>query len=148
MTTNATTNAQDLAQALGLSGDDALFMQSVPSKLLAAIVLGQANLVAMAGEELMNRGLNTNTQWVGFNQPLAQQGSVDAFVVEEHERIEAFRQRWHQAHAINPGQFPLVMSPDNLGMWVEQLTVFDASAPFDLPASPAADQSRRRPRAG
>lgn len=106
---SARTSAQAVAQQLGLSPDDALFLQTVPNTLLAALVRGEVNLPALARAELADRGLDLRGQWVGFDMACEQlamePAHVDAFVTEEQARVEAFRTRWHEAHRINPEQY-------------------------------------------
>ena len=142
--------AQDIAQAQGLSPDEGLFLQGVPAPLLAALARGEANLMTMVREELQARGLDLNGQWVGFEQAATadpDQMSVDQFVAEEHERLEGFRQAWHSANKINPVQFPMSLPKSNWGLWGEMANDYELGTSYEVQPEPPAPRSPR-PRKG
>lgn len=153
MTTKTIQAAQDLATSLGLSSDSGLFMQALPAPFLAALARGSIDLLALAQEELANRGLDRQAKWVGFEAAqalLVPKGNItlDMFADDEHARIVAFRNRWHEANKINPEFYPLAMAEGNDGIWTEELISFDPEDPFDMPEppkEPAAKSRKRQP---
>jgi hypothetical protein len=44
------------------------YVQVLPTALLAAIARGDLDAVALAKEELDNRGVDTNGKWIGFKR--------------------------------------------------------------------------------
>lgn len=51
--------------------DELGFLQGALTKVLAAAARGEIDLNRLAREELANRGLDTQGQWVGFTQARA-----------------------------------------------------------------------------
>lgn len=147
MTTTASQHAQQVATDLGLSPDDAMFFQTLPAPLVAALARGEVNLVAMAREELQSRGLDLRGEWVG-PEPAADpdQMDVDQFVSEEHERLEGFRQAWHVAHRDNPTQFLLSLPKSNWGLWGEMANDYELGTVYEV--EPVVAIPPRRPRGG
>ncbi|WP_092320912.1 hypothetical protein [Pseudomonas saponiphila] len=45
--------------------------------------------------------------------------SLDAFVAEVQADIEGFAAEYRRQHALNPEQYPLELSDDNSGLWIE-----------------------------
>lgn len=143
--------AQQVSTDLGLSPDEGLFMQTLPSSLLAALARGEINLLALAREELQARGLDLQGQWVGFEQAAApvsdpEQMSVNQFVAEEHERLEGFRHAWHVAHGKNPVQFPMSLPKTNWGLWGEMANDYELGTVYEV--EPVATPRPRSPRVG
>lgn len=54
------------AKHLGTKHDEELVLQSAATALLTAAARGEIDINALAREELANRGLDLNGQWVGF----------------------------------------------------------------------------------
>ena len=52
----------------GLSTDDLLSFQVIPTRLLAAATLGEVDLNELARETLAGAGLNEFGKWVGFDR--------------------------------------------------------------------------------
>ena len=48
--------------------DELGFMQTVESKILSSVAKGEIDLNLLAQEELSNRGLNSQGEWVGFEK--------------------------------------------------------------------------------
>ncbi len=65
---SATAAAAASARGAGLSADEALFLQTVPWQLLAALAAGSIDVPAMAREELAARGVDASGRWVGFDR--------------------------------------------------------------------------------
>jgi hypothetical protein len=141
MNKEATKAIQELAVSGGGKIDDALFLQTVPDYLIAAMARGSVNLLDLVQEELVQRGLDRQGQWVGPEAaaafaPPQDSVDIDTFADEEHARIVAFRNRWHEANQVNPETFPLYLPKSNAGLWGEQLFDFDTLDPFPLPVPP------------
>lgn len=68
MTNKTYQNYQDKATNGTLSDErnPIFILSSTHSDLLADVVSGKIDLVALAKRELANRGLNKNGEWVGF----------------------------------------------------------------------------------
>ena len=45
--------------------------------------------------------------------------SLDEFVAEVQVDIEGFAAEYRKQHAANPEQYPLTLSDDNAGLWLE-----------------------------
>ena len=55
---------QDLIDLMG--EDDAAFMQLLKTQLILLMATGQLEMVQLAKEEMVNRGLGLNAEWIGF----------------------------------------------------------------------------------
>ena len=61
-------NAAAAAERIGQAIDEALVLQAAHVALLVAAACGDVDLNALAREELANRGLGVDGQWVGFGR--------------------------------------------------------------------------------
>ncbi|HHX6290040.1 TPA: hypothetical protein ACVGJS_003626 [Pseudomonas aeruginosa] len=50
--------------------------------------------------------------------------SLDQFVEEMKQDLEAFAAQYRKSHAENPEHYPLVLGDDNAGLWLEFFTGF------------------------
>lgn len=57
--------------------------------------------------------------------------TLDEFVEQERNRLEAFRLAWLKANSTHPNSFPLKMPEGDEGLWDESLSDFDGED-FDL----------------
>jgi hypothetical protein len=62
----ATANARLVAAAAGHSPDDGQCLDLAPNSVLAAIVRGEIDILAIARETLAARGFDSSERWVGF----------------------------------------------------------------------------------
>lgn len=51
--------------------------------------------------------------------------TLDEFVEQERNRLEAFRLAWLKANSTHPNSFPLKMPEGDEGLWDESLSDFD-----------------------
>lgn len=51
--------------------------------------------------------------------------SLDQFVAQIKEDIEAFAAEYRAQHAVNPENYPIELPNDNAGAWFEQFVMFD-----------------------
>jgi len=55
--------------------------------------------------------------------------SLDTFLRESREELEAFEAWWRQENAKSPERFPMEFPKDNAGLWWEMLHTFVEERP-------------------
>lgn len=51
--------------------------------------------------------------------------SLEDFIKEAHEQVDAFERMWRKNHAAEPDVYPMELDESNSGIWWEQLADFE-----------------------